>query len=155
MPLKMSVQQERSEVDADQELDTDVQPVVDTEPEAVVLNSDELSDAADSIAGAASITDFTAPRSNINHGHDPSKHDIRKVYGVRDEFVKKHFAKYGIAPNDHAALWLMSYRKEEFIAANEPIFNGAPDDDSSKWQSIEQRKTSAPIAPETQRELKP
>lgn len=150
----MSVQQERSEVEADQELETDVQPVVEVEPEAVVLNDGELSQMAQDIATSADITDYTAPRSNINHGHDTDKHDVRKAFGVRDEFVSEHFAEHGIAPNDHAALWLMSYKKDEFIAADEKVFRDTSDTDESRWNSIDSRKSSAPIAPETQRELR-
>ncbi len=148
----MSVQQEKSDLDTD--LETDVQPTVESEPEAVVLNSGEMTDMANDIADTASIRDFTAPRSNINHGHGPDKHDVRKSFNVRDEFVEANFTDYGIAPNDHAALWLMSYKKDEFIAADEPIFSDASDNDASKWSSIENTKQSAPIAPETQRELK-
>lgn len=150
----MSVQQEKSELDTDLELETDVQPIVETEPEAVVMNSGELMSMADTVADTAQIRDFTAPRSNINHGHDPSKHDVRSAFGVRDEFVEEHFTEYGIAPNDHAALWLMSYKKDEFIAADEPVFSDSHDSDSSKWSDIESLKTCAPIAPETQRQLK-
>lgn len=130
------------------------QPAVDAVGSAV-LNSGELDAAAEDIADAASIGDFTAPRSKINHGHAPDKHDVRSSYGVRDDFVSEFFADFGIAPNDHAALWLLSYRKDEAIAHDEAIFNDAPDTASSKWNSIESRKSSAPIAPETQRTLKP
>lgn len=150
----MSVQQNKSELDSDLELETDVQPVVEAEPEAVVMNNDELSAMADEIAETAQIRDFTAPRSNINHGHDTKKHDVRSAFGVRDEFVEANFTTYGIAPNDHAALWLMSYKKEEFIADDEKIFKDAPDSSSSRWSDIESEKTVAPIAPETQRQLK-
>lgn len=150
----MSATQKEADIEADTELNTDVQPTVETEPEAVVLNDGELGSMADDIAEEANISDFTAPRSNINHGHGPDKHDVRKAFGVRDEFVKEHFTEYGIAPNDHAALWLLSYKKEEFIAADEPIFHNSADTNDSKWQGIESRKGCAPIAPETQRALK-
>lgn len=150
----MSVQQEKSNIDAEIELETEIQPAVQAEPEAVLMNSGELMNMADSVADTARINDFTAPRSNINHGHGPDKHDVRSAFGVRDEFVEANFTAYGIAPNDHAALWLMSYKKSEFIAADEPIFNDAPDTSAEKWSSIESTKKAAPIAPETQRQLK-
>jgi hypothetical protein len=150
----MSVQQNKSDLDTDLELETEIQPTVEAEPEAVVMNSGELMNMADSIAETAQIQDFTAPRSNINHGHGPDKHDLRSSFGVRDEFIEANFTEYGIAPNDHAALWLMSYKKDEFISADEKIFKNASDTDTSKWSSIESTKSAAPIAPETQRELK-
>lgn len=150
----MSVTQEESELGIDQELDTEIQPVIESEPEAVVLNSSQLTEMAVEVADTAQIKDFTAPRSNINHGHGPDKHDVRSSFGVRDEFVEAHFTQYGIAPNDHAALWLMSYKKDEFISSSEKIFHDSADTDSDKWSRIESRKESAPIAPETQRQLK-
>ena len=116
----MSVQQEKSEVDTD--LETEVQPIVDTEPEAVVLNSGEIMSMAEELSDDVSIRDHTAIRSNINHGHGLSKHDLRSKFNVRDEFIAENFTEYGIAPNDHAALWLMSYKKSEFIAEDEQIF---------------------------------
>lgn len=151
--LIMSVQQEKSEIEADQEIETEEQPVVEVEPEAVVLNSDEVVGAADEVADSATVTDYTAPRSNINHGHDTDKHDVREAYGVRDEFVSEHFSEHGIAPNDHAALWLLSYQKEEFIQADEKVFRDTNDSDQSRWSRIDSAKTSAPIAPETQQAL--
>ena len=149
----MSVQQERSEVEADQEIEQKEQPTVDVEPEPVVLNDGVVSAVAEDVAESATISDFTAPRSNINHGHDTGKHDVRSSFGVRDEFVSEHFSDYGIAPNDHAALWLMSYKKDEFIAADEKVFSDTQDTDQSRWGRIESAKTSAPIAPETQQAL--
>ncbi len=148
----MSVQQEKSEIKTD--LETEIQPILDAEPEAVVLNSEEIDIMADDLASKASIRDFTAVGSNLNHGHSPDKHDVRTKFNVRDEFIEENFAPYGILPNDHAALWLMSYRRNEFIEADEKIFADTKDTDSSRWSEIESLKTSAPIAPETQRELK-
>lgn len=151
--VKMSVQQERSEVETDQEIETEEQPTVDVEPEPVVLNDSEITQAAEEVSESATISDFTAPRSNINHGHDTDKHDVRSAYGVRDEFVSEKFSEYGIAPNDHAALWLMSYKKDEFIQSDEEVFSDTHDSDQSRWSRIESAKTSAPIAPETQQAL--
>lgn len=150
----MSVQEKKSEIEADQEIETEVQPTVEAQPDVAVLNQGEVLDATDDVSASAQITDYTAPRSNINHGHDTDKHDVRSSFNVRDEFVSEHFSEYGIAPNYHAALWLMSYKKDEFIAADEPIFSDTSDTDSSRWSSIENVKSSAPIAPETQQELK-
>lgn len=150
---KMSVQQERSEVEADQDIEQKEQPAVEVEPEPVVLNDDMVSAVAEEVAHEANISDFTAPRSNINHGHDTDKHDVRDAFGVRDEFVSEHFSDYGIAPNDHAALWLMSYKKDEFISADEKVFSDTQDTNQDRWGRIESAKTSAPIAPETQKAL--
>lgn len=135
-------------------IETDVQPVVETDTETIVLNDTEVLGIADEIASDAEITDFTAPRSNINHGHDTDKHDVRDEFSVRDEFVSEHFAEYGVAPNDHAALWLMSYKKEEFINADETVFSDTHDTDQSRWNRIDSAKTHAPIAPETQKQLR-
>lgn len=150
----MSVQEEQSELEAGYDLETESQPIIQTEPESVVMNSMELKSVMESISDDATITNFTAPQSNVNHGHGPDKHDIREVYDVRDEFVEEHFAPHGIAPNDHAALWLMSYKKSEFINADEPIFNSVPDNHSKTWSKIESRKNDAPIPPECHRNLK-
>lgn len=150
----MSVQKKRSEIEADQELETEEQPVVEVETEAVVLNAGQVLDAASQVADEARISDYTAPRSNINHGHDTDKHDVRERFGVRDEFVSEHFAEYGIAPNDHAALWLMSYKKNEFENADTKVFRDTHDGDNTRWRNIDQAKSSAPIAPKTQKELR-
>ncbi len=150
----MSISQKELNVDSP-ELQTEVRPEIEIQPEEVVLNSGDIRGMATEVSDDARITDFTAPRSGINHGHGPDKHDVRSVFGVRDEFVEKYFADFGIAPNDHAALWLMSYRKDEFINADEPIFNRVADDCDSTWRRIENRKKKAPIAPETQRALRP
>lgn len=150
----MSVQQEKSELESDQELETEEQPVVEVDSQAVVLNGSEVLDAASQVADEARISDYTAPRSNINHGHDTDKHDVRNRFGVRDEFVSEHFSEYGIAPNDHAALWLMSYKQEEFQNAETEVFRDTHDSDQSRWASIDSAKSSAPIAPKTQKELR-
>ena len=151
--MQMSVQQEKSEIESDTVTETE-QPTVEVEPETVVLNSGELTNMMDDVSADADVSDFTAPRSNINHGHDTDKHDVRSAFGVRDEFVSDKFAEYGIAPNDHAALWLMSYKKEEFISADEKVFKDTADTNEDRWSAIETRKSSAPIAPETQQKLK-
>lgn len=122
--------------------------------EPVVLNSEELMNDFDSISDDMVVTDFTAPKSNINHGHDTKKHDVRDRFNVRDEFVSEFFEDYGIVPNDHAALWLMSYKKQEAISHNEKIFKDTSDRDSTRWSSIEQSKKHAPVSPKTQKELK-
>jgi hypothetical protein len=150
----MSVQQEKSEIKSDQELETEEQPIVEVDSQAVVLNGSEVLDAASQVADEARISDYTAPRSNINHGHDTDKHDVRNRFGVRDDFVSEHFSEYGIAPNDHAALWLMSYKQEEFQNAETEVFRDTHDGDQSRWESIDSAKSSAPIAPKTQKELR-
>lgn len=150
----MSVQQEKSELESDQELETEEQPVVEVDSQSVVLNGSEVLDAASQVADEARISDYTAPRSNINHGHDTDKHDVRSRFGVRDEFVSEHFSEYGIAPNDHAALWLMSYKQEEFQNAETEVFRDTHDSDQSRWASIDSAKSAAPIAPKTQKELR-
>lgn len=148
----MSVQQEKSEIESDTVTETE-QPTVEVEPDAVVLNSEEITEMMSDVSDDAQVSDFTAPKSNINHGHDTKKHDVRSQYGVRDEFVSEVFAEHGIAPNDHAALWLMSYKKEEFISHDEKVFKDVADTNQSRWDSIDSAKTSAPIAPETQQKL--
>jgi hypothetical protein len=148
----MSVQKEKSETESDTVMETE-QPTVELEPDAMVLNIEEITEMMSEVSNDASVSDFTAPKSNINHGHDTDKHDIRSKYGVRDEFVSEVFAENGIAPNDHAALWLMSYKKEEFIAHDEKVFKDVADTNKGRWDSIDSAKTHAPIAPETQHKL--
>lgn len=150
----MSVQEHRDELEVEQDVETEVQPEIEIEANSVVLNSDEVRGAASEVSDSASISDFRAPRSNINHGHGPDKHDVRSSFGVRDEFVEDVFSEYGIAPNDHAAMWLMSYKKQEFINNDTKVFKDTHDADSSRWGDIESTRSSAPIAPETQQELK-
>ena len=127
-----------------------------TEPELsvgveTVENAAELMATVEDLSADLDIDDYTAPGSGINHGHGPDKHDVRSAFGVRDEFVEEHFHS---APNDHAAVWELSYRKDEFIAADEPLFAGKSDADASTWSSIESRKSKAPIPDETHRALK-
>ena len=101
--MQMSVQKEKSEIESDTVTETE-QPTVEVEPDAIVLNSGEITEMMSDVSDNAMVSDFTAPKSNINHGHDTDKHDVRSQYGVRDEFVSEVFADHGIAPNDHAAL---------------------------------------------------
>lgn len=150
--MPMSVQKETSEIESDTVTETE-QPTVGVTPESVVLNSDEIDKMMADVSGEARVSDFTAPRSNINHGHDTDKHDVRKAFNVRDEFVSDVFSEYGIAPNDHAALWLMSYKRDEFVSSDEKVFSDVADNNSERWSQIESRKSSAPIAPETQQKL--
>lgn len=139
----------------DQEVESDLKPEVEIDTEGVILNKSELNTAMDEMVEDVSVDNYTAPVSRVNHCHDTKKHDVRNAYSVRDEFVDEHFADEGVAPNDHAALWFMSYRKDEFIAADEEIFEDTHDTDQSRWDSIESRKKSAPIPPETHNILKP
>ena len=148
----MSVTQEKSELDTD--LQTDVQPVVESEPEAVVLNSGELTDMTHEVAEDMVIESYRASASDVHHQHTIDKHDVREAFNVREEFVNEHFTDYGILPNDHAAMWLMVYHKHEFINSDERIFNDVPDTDSDRWSRIDRVRQNAPIAPDTQRDLR-
>lgn len=149
----MSVKQKSPEADQEQELETEEQPSIEVEPQNVVLNDGQLNETADEVSEDAVISDFTAPRG-VNHGHGPGKHDVRDSgINVRDEFVSEHFSDYGIAPNDHAALWLLSYKKDEFVEADDEVFEDTHDADESRWSRVESRKEDAPIAPETHRAL--
>jgi len=148
----MSVTQEKSELDTD--LQTDVQPVVESEPEAVVLNSTELMDMTHEVAEDMVIESYRASASDVHHQHTIDKHDVREAFNVREEFVNEHFTDYGILPNDHAAMWLMVYHKNEFIRSDEQIFTDVADNDSDRWGRIDRVRQNAPIAPETQRDLR-
>lgn len=130
------------------------EPVVQIDEE-VVMNAEEVVSTVDDVSEQINVRDFTAPVSGINHGHDTDKHDVRQSFGVRDEFVKKFFSDYGIVPNDHAAIWLMSYRKQEAINHDEKVFRDTSDTDRERWNKIDKMKSSAPIPPETQQRLKP
>lgn len=146
-------QQEETEVDVEVDGELDIEQKLETEQEPVVLNDTQLNEMSEDVATEMDITDFTAPRSNINHGHNTSKHDVRSAFGVRDEFVSSFFSDFGIAPNDHAAIWLLHYRQSEAIEHDEPVFKDTHDTDESRWSKIRQRRDAAPIAPETQEAL--
>ncbi len=149
----MTLEQLTQETEA--ELETVEKPTLEFDDTSVVLNATEIKEATQEVSDGMNIVDFTAPQSGINHGHSPDKHDARNVYNIRDEFVDEVFSEFGITPNDHAALWLLSYRKDEFIAHDEPIFSDTHDTDESRWASIESRKLQAPISSETQQLLRP
>lgn len=121
--------------------------------EEVVLNQDDVLGTLDDLSDTVRVRDFTAPTSGINHGHSMDKHDVRQSYGVSDEFVSKFFSDFGISPNDHAALWLLSYRKDEAINHDVDVFTDTSDTDSSRWSQIDSDKSNAPIPPETQQFL--
>jgi len=148
-------QEEITTEEVELSVEQDVVKVEPIQPSTVVLNATELREAAGEVADESSVNNFTAPVSGINHGHAPDKHDVRQAFSVRDEFVSEFFSEFGIAPNDHAALWLLSYRQDEAIAHDKSIFSDAPDTDSRRWQRIEDAKTKAPIAPRTHEQLKP
>ena len=146
----MSVNQQKPEsigTDGETELPDAASPSIELD----VQGGHELLDTVEELAMELDIEDYTAPGSGINHGHGPDKHDVRSAFGVRDEFVEEHFHS---APNDHAAVWELAYRKDEFIAADDPLFAGKPDSDASTWSSIQSRKSKAPIPDETHRTLK-
>jgi len=124
----------------------------DTSIEVEAVDSlSELSETVTDLASELQITNYTAPASNINHGHKPDKHDVRSAFGVEDDFIRDHFVSI---PNDHAALWELSYRKDEFMNSDDALFKNHPNDHEATWASIERRKTSAPIPSETHSMLK-
>lgn len=123
----------------------------ETTPVSSVEGMDALQDGIADLAEELSIEDFTEPASGVNHGHSPDKHDVRSAFGVRDEFVEQNFH---FAPNDHAAVWELHYRKDEFINSSEPLFEGKSDGHSQTWGRIEDRKQHAPIPDDAHRTLK-
>lgn len=146
---------------------TEQEPSSEQEGEEVVLEVEEssqdelrsmMSDLRDD-AEQATVTDYTAVLSGIQHGHGVRKgqgegqHDVRTRWDVRDEFVAEHFLTQ---PNDHAAIYEMVMRRDEFEQADEALFEDAANDSASKWSSIERFAESgrAPIPDETRRKLR-
>lgn len=127
--------------------DLTVEQTRETEPE-IVIDAGVLSEAsaqldemmAEMDETDAEVDNFTAPISRIEHGHGLKKgqgegtHDVRARFGVRDEFVADNFFSM---PNDHLALFEMMERKDEFQTADEPMFDDVPNDNASRWNSIE------------------
>jgi len=112
--------------------------------------ADEVMAEVSSLSENMSVSDYTAPRSNLNHGHHFEKHDVRQKFGVNDELIKEFFM---YAPNDHAAVHEMLARKEEFIQSDTPVFSDTHDADSGRWAQIERTAGSAPVPDETHRDL--
>lgn len=107
----------------------------------------------------ATVTDFTAVFSGVQHGHGAERgqgegnHDVRSRWNVRDEFVSAHFISQ---PNDHAAIHEMVIRKKEFKSAEEDMFEDTGNKSRSKWNSIENFAQSgrAPIPEEARQKLR-
>lgn len=126
----------------EQEEKSDVE--VDVEP-TLEIEAGELEDRI-----AATDIDFSSYRgflSGQKHGHSMNKHDIRDL-GVKDEFISNEMIT---EPTDHAALWELSYRKENLN--NDEVFEDDVDTESA-WDKIESVKSSAYIDDMTHDALK-
>lgn len=121
----------------------------------VVLNAEEVLEAAEVDATQETVNNYKGIRSRVLHQHKPQKHDVREKYNVRDGFIREHFARFSVEPNDHAALWLLHLRKDEFINADEKVFKDVPDDDEKRWKSISEARGYAPVHQSTINELTP
>lgn len=111
----------------------------------------EVMEEVDELARSIEIQDFTAIFSKRTHGHAPNKHNAVQELNLNPDFVSEYFVTM---PSDHAALWELHYRKQEFIDKDENIFTDVPNDDTSRWKDIERLKKSARIKDEIHRELK-
>lgn len=110
----------------------------------------EVREAAAEMAEEFEVVDYTAPGTQLNHGHDRKKHDVRQSFNVNDDLVRDFFH---FDPADHAAPHELLARKEEFIAADVDVFADTHDADSQRWNSIESTCGSAPVPDETHRKL--
>lgn len=127
---------------------------IEVEPKGVLLNSGEISEMADSVSDEISVVDFTATKSNLNHGHSPTKHDVRTKFGVTDEIIEEFFTGNGVLPNDHIAMWFMTEHKDALIESPVPVFEDTQDTDTERWNRIKNMRSSAPIPPQAQKEVK-
>lgn len=122
----------------------------DVEETPLVEGAEEVRGEAQRTASTMVIEDYTGVGSQLNHGHDRDKHDVRDAFGVNEELVTRFFH---YDPTDHAALHEMLARKEEFIASDVPVFTDAPDNSKSKWNAIKARAGGAPVPADTHRKL--
>jgi hypothetical protein len=88
----------------------------------------------------STITAFTDTKSGLHHGHGLNKHRIQDL-GVTDECAGKLYYN----SHDHAGVWEMAVREQEFRNAPFDVFEDADNDDSRKWEKINSTKEKAPI----------
>lgn len=95
-----------------------------------------------------SVTGYTAPTSGVYHSHDRQKHDLADL-GVTDEAADRLWTER----DDHAGVWEMAVREEEFRNAPFDVFENTPNDDDDQWERIHSTKRSAPIPSSFHKEL--
>ncbi len=147
---KPELQQEADEA-TDPELVLDAESLQETDS-----GLDAIIDETQSVD--ASVENFTAPVTRIEHGHGLDKgegeglHDLRSRFNVRDEFIANHFYTM---PNDHGALFELVYRKDEFMKADEPVFEDTTNTDLARWEQVESfvQSNRAPIPDSARRKL--
>lgn len=86
------------------------------------------------------VVGFTDTESGLHHGHSIDKHRIQDL-GVTDEAAERLWYN----DYDHAGVWELALRKDEFINAPIDVFEDAPNHSEKKWQAIESTKENAPI----------
>jgi hypothetical protein len=114
----------------------------------VIEGGEELRQTGREMARDVTTKDYTALGTNLNHGHDRDKHDVREALSVSDELVRRFFR---FDPADHAAPHELLARKEEFIESEVEVFTDTADTDQSRWDTVE--RAAAPIPNEAHREL--
>lgn len=148
------------ETEVREELDesaTDAEIVIDaetlTETESALDSMLEESQEVDN-----EMTNFTAPLSDIEHGHGfvkgaEGQHDLRERWNVRDEFIANNM--YSM-PNDHLAIHEMVERRAEFEASDEAVFEDTSNTDSHRWESIESfaKSNRAPVPDHARQKLR-
>lgn len=129
------------------------EPLTEEEPQdelETIEGAEALRAAGREMAGSMSVRDYKGAGTNLGHGHDRDKHDVRAAFNVNDKIVENFFH---FDPADHAAPHELAARKEEFVNSDTPVFTDTSDTDSARWNKIENACTSAPIPDEAHRTL--
>lgn len=86
------------------------------------------------------VDGFTDSKSGLHHAHDTTKHTL-DMLGVTQEAIDRlWYNSY-----DHAGVWELALRRDEFINAPIDVFEDASNASPSKWEKIESTKEKAPI----------
>lgn len=115
-------------------------------PATLEIEGDELEELESEVS--IKFNSYRGFLSGQKHGHSMNKHNIIEDVGVSEDFVKENMVT---EPTDHASLWELHYRKEEF--RGEEVFQD--DVDPSKgWERVDSLKDSAYIDEMTHSMLK-
>lgn len=102
------------------------------------------------LASSASVDAFMDPHSGLVHRHSLSKHTISATFSVNQWVVDElEFSGF-----DHAAVWEMKYREDEFRDDDRKVFWDTTNDDDERWRQIKNVCPNAPIPDRVHNELK-
>jgi len=95
------------------------------------------------------IAAFTDTRSGLFHRHSMDKHTLDMLGVTEDAASKLWYNGY-----DHAGVHELHYRRDEFENAPIDVFEDAPNNDSGKWEKIEDTTRRAPIPKRVRNDLR-